>query len=75
MSNPVYSLVDADGNEWPLKLETTSSWSVSIARDADGSLLVRENGEPVDEVRAVELYGNFGGVVGWSIMDEVDPGA
>jgi hypothetical protein len=65
-------LIDPDGNEW--LIVPMESYSISIGRDDHGNLVVRENGELVtDPARAVELYGNFGGAIGWPIMDLADP--
>lgn len=48
-------------------------YSFEVWYDDEGNICAKENGERVEDVRAVELYGLFGGVVGWRIMDAVDP--
>ncbi len=42
--------------------------------EEDGTLWAEENGERVDELRAVEIYAALGGAIGWPIVDAMETG-
>lgn len=65
-------IISPDGEEGYVTAVTLrDAHSFSVWFDQDGNVCAEENGERVDALRAVEIYGLFGGAIGWRLMDAI----